>query len=183
MECDSQALDGVEVERRAQRDVDLVGAGVDVLADAVQHLFVGAREDAGPHGVGERAELRPQALVRPREADVDRSLDVARVAPDDDSQCWSSTPHLWAKASGAMNGTFHPSAYWAAMRRGALLPTATDPDRHCSLHRPWLVAGLGEGEVLPGERGDVVVEKTAEALDALLQLVHAVLHAGERNAR
>ena len=48
---------------RAQGDVDLIGAGLDVLADAVDDLLVAAGEHSRGDVLGERAELRLQALV------------------------------------------------------------------------------------------------------------------------
>jgi len=38
-----ETLDGIEIERRAQGDVDLIGAGLDILADAIEDLLVAYR--------------------------------------------------------------------------------------------------------------------------------------------
>ena len=43
---------------------------------------IDAAEHAGAHAVGDRAELLAQALLGPRQADVDGAADLGRVAPD-----------------------------------------------------------------------------------------------------
>ena len=63
-------------------EVDLVGAGVDVLADAVDDLADAAAEHAGTDEVGDVAELPAQAVLVPRQADVDGARDLGRVAAD-----------------------------------------------------------------------------------------------------
>src|SRR5687767_13280235 len=53
----AELLEGVDVERRPQREVDLIGAGRHVLADAVDDLLHRATEHAGADVRGEGAEL------------------------------------------------------------------------------------------------------------------------------
>ena len=78
-----EALERVGVERRPQGQVHLVGAGVDVLPDAVEHLLLGARQHARPHEVGQAAELlrggSPPSRPGPT---LTGDADLGRVAAD-----------------------------------------------------------------------------------------------------
>src|SRR5436190_19626063 len=78
--CGGEALDGLDVERRSEREVDLVRARLDVLADLVEDLLLAAGERAGPDVVGHGPELRLQRLLRPRQRDVDGAPDLVRIA-------------------------------------------------------------------------------------------------------
>ena len=70
------------VERRAQGEDHPVGAGVAVVADAVDDLLRAALEHARRDEIGHAAELRLEVARPHRDADVDRLLDRRRVAPD-----------------------------------------------------------------------------------------------------
>jgi hypothetical protein len=60
-----EALQRVQVERGPDGEVDLVGTGIHVGADALDHLLVGPAEHAGSHELGDATELLAQAVVVP----------------------------------------------------------------------------------------------------------------------
>ena len=81
-----------------------------------------------------------------------------------------------------MNGTFQPSACWAAMRSVTFSPPPPIQigRRACTgfgSHR-----ALGEREVLAVEVGDVLGEQPAHALDRLVHLAQADRRGRERDA-
>ena len=55
-------LERVDVEGCSQSEIDLVGSGLDVLADAIDDLLIGSSEHTGPDSLGEKAELAAEAL-------------------------------------------------------------------------------------------------------------------------
>ena len=64
----------------------------------------------------------------------------------------------------------------------SLLATATDPDGQATLYGAWFVACTFHREPLAFEVGDVVVQKSAHALDRFFELIHAGLDAGKGNS-
>src|SRR3954449_1762329 len=81
MERCSEALDRLDVEGRAQGEVDLARSGGHVLADPVDDFLVASRQHARTDVVGECTELGAQAVLAVGEADVDGAGDRTRVAP------------------------------------------------------------------------------------------------------
>src|SRR5215218_610154 len=82
LEHRAEPVERIEVEWGPQGDVDLICAGIDVLADPVEHFFVRPREAAVPGQVGDLAELGLKALFGPCQPDVDRAADLGRIASD-----------------------------------------------------------------------------------------------------
>ena len=86
-------------------------------------------------------ELLAQALLGPRQADVDRGADLGRVASD---VVAVPVQHgaLAGERLGATNGTFQPSAHWAAMRSVRFSPPPPTQIGSVGLHRLGLAASV-----------------------------------------
>jgi hypothetical protein len=177
----AETFEQFDVERRAQGDVQLVGAGVDVLADAIEQLLVRAGEDPGTDEVCDRSELVPQVVLVRGDAEVDGAADLGRIAAHRLAVVVKDRT-LVGEHIGSDERDVPPVGVLRGDLQGALLAAAADPDRQLGLHGPWLVAGVGQREVVAGEVGDVVVQQAAQALDAFLELIEALLGAGELDA-
>ena len=170
----AELLQGVDVERRPQGQVHLVGAGLDVLTDAVDDLAPPNRR-ARPGGLLRRVapNCGEEALLGPGEADVDGTADLG-PGRGRRRRSGGAAPRAWRRTSAdRRTGRSTPSAYWAAIRSVRFSPPPpTQIGSLACTGRGSLRASCGR-EPRPLERRGLVVEQAAEDGDALLELVHA----------
>src|SRR5438270_13175925 len=140
-------LEALGLPRGPQGDVDLVGAGVDVAPDLVACLLVAARQGRIAEEVGQPVELDDEVLVLPRQGDVDRALDLGRVA----SHVLAVAEEHLALAGelvGRHERRVPPVRPLGDGAQRLALAAAADPDRELGLHRAGLARGVTELEVL-----------------------------------
>ena len=137
----AETLKRFNVKRRAQREVDLVGASQYIFADAIDNFVGAAHQHARLYALCQRAELLFEALLCPGNADVDRASDLARVAAN------FFTVHvqhlaLVGEGLGADERNVPTVGILGGDVQRALLAAAADPDRQFLLHRSRLALGV-----------------------------------------
>src|SRR5207245_2194970 len=76
-----QPLEPVQLPRGAQRDVDLVGAGLHVLIHPVDQLGLASEENAGAHRLAQVSELGREVVLVGGQTQVDAAADLPGIPP------------------------------------------------------------------------------------------------------
>ena len=156
-----------KVEGRPQTEVDPVGPGVLVLADLVDDLGRRSRRAIPPSRVGAASpNRRRSSSSTSRSANTSPTLTPvtmrcgAGACVEDDRRASGRSPPARRRGCSSRRRAGRRAAAPACCR-------CTDPDPRDVLHRLGVAAGVGEGEELALELGDVLGPEEADHLDRL----------------